>query len=62
MPTPLIDRLEDRRQGRIGIVPPTPLAERMSPFMKRLAERNLPAADRTLYNGAFTPGGDRGAA
>ncbi len=59
--TPLITRIAER-QGRIGPVCPVPLVERMSPFMKRLAERNLPAADRTLYNGAWTASDDRGAA
>jgi hypothetical protein len=55
--TPLLDRIN-------GTLPaPTPITERMSPFMRRLAEKRLPVADKTVYvNGAWTPGAsDKGA-
>ena len=38
-----MDRINARRKvGRIGPVSPVPIAERMSPFAKRLAEKRLP--------------------
>ena len=56
--TPLIDRIRDRDE-------PTPIVERMSPFMRRLREKNLPVQDNTasVYSdGAFVPRGQKGAA
>ena len=54
--TPLLDRIAARRP----MPEPTPITERMSPFMRRLAERRLPTKD--LTNGAWTPAGSDGAA
>lgn len=56
--TPLLDRIHGKPE-------PTPITERMSPFMRRLAEKRLPVADKTgtvYVNGAWTPGAsDKGA-
>ena len=56
-PTPLLSRIEARRPK------PQPITERMSPFMRRLAEKNLPVTDKTGYMlGSFVPSGsERGA-
>ena len=52
----LLERIEARKQ-------PVQITERMSPFMRRLAERNLPVTDKTGWvNGAATPSGSGGAA
>jgi hypothetical protein len=56
--TPLIDRIRERQE-------PTPITERMSPFMRRLREKNLPTQDSTasIYSdGVFVPRGQKGAA
>jgi hypothetical protein len=59
--TPLLTRIVERRQKRVGPVCPVPITEKMSPFAKRLAERNLPV--KSLYRlGAWVPDGDGGAA
>ena len=58
--TPLLDRINARRKvGRIGPVSPVPIAERMSPFAKRLAEKQL---QPKMLLGAFVPDGSDGAA
>ncbi len=41
--TPLIDRINARKPQP----EPTPIAEKMSPFMRRLREKNLPTVDTT---------------
>lgn len=51
----LLVRIEARRPKE-----PTPITERMSPFMRRLAEKRLPVKD--LTNGAWTPQGSGDAA
>lgn len=53
--TPLLDRIEARKPQP----QPTPLTERMSPFMRRLAERRLPTQDRTatIYSDGCGPDG-----
>ena len=60
-PTPLLDRIKDRRDQRIGPVCPVP-AERMSPFAIRLAEKRLHVHDLSRWNGAVVPAGEDGAA
>lgn len=60
--TPLLSRIADRRDRRIGPVSPVPLTSRMSEFSKRLSERRLSTRDLTWYNGALTPTDDGGAA
>ena len=64
--TPLLDRIAERRGiARPTTLTPVPMAitERMSPFMRRLAEKNLPVADKSSFiRGAFVPNGDGGAA
>lgn len=53
----LLERIEARKPQPIQIT------ERMSPFMRRLAEKNLPVTDKTGWvNGAATPSGSGGAA
>ena len=48
MGTPLLDRINPPK--------PTPIAERMSPFMRRLRDKQLPVKDTTtLVDGAWTP-------
>jgi hypothetical protein len=59
--TPLLDRIRDR--DRRDPDQPTPITERMSPFMRRLREKNLPVQDRTAYvNGSFVRDSQDGAA
>ena len=58
--TPLLTRIAERRDQRVGAVCPVPKPSRMSEFSRRLAEKRLPVHE--LYNGAFVPRGDRGAA
>ena len=64
--TPLLDRIDARRaNARPKTLTSVPMAitERMSPFMRRLAEKNLPVADKSSFiRGAFVPNGDGGAA
>lgn len=43
--TPLLDRINKQRPQP----EPTPIKERMSPFMRRLREKRLPNADQTGY-------------
>jgi hypothetical protein len=59
MNTSLLTRINDRRQP-IEIREPQPITERMSPFMRRLREKNLQVKE--LYNGAYVPRGSDGAA
>ena len=42
-PTPLLSRIEQRRDQRIGPVSPVPITGRMSPFAKALLEKRLEA-------------------
>lgn len=58
--TPLLTRISERQDRRVGPLCPTPIQERMSPFAKRLRERNLDA--KVLWNGAFVPMESDGAA
>lgn len=58
--TPLLTRIVERRDRRVGPICPTPITERMSEFSRRLLEKRLPVKD--WYNGAVVPSGDRGAA
>ena len=53
MGTPLLDRIQARKPE------PTPIKERMSPFMRRLAEKRLPMQDRTavIYADGCGPDG-----
>lgn len=63
--TPLLDRIAERRAARPTTLTPVPMAitDRMSPFMRKLAAKNLPVADKsTFVRGAFVPDGDGGAA
>lgn len=54
----LLERIEARKPQA-----PVQITERMSPFMRRLAEKNLPVSDKTGWvNGAATPSGSGGAA
>ena len=40
--TPLLDRINARRKsGRVGPLSPIPIVDKMSPFAKRLAEKQL---------------------
>ena len=39
--TPLLDRIRDRRPDRVGPLCPTPISKKMSPFARRLAEKQL---------------------
>jgi len=45
--TPLLTRIQERRE-------PEPIAERMSPFMRRLRDKNLPIRDMTNDRPLFT--------
>lgn len=59
--TPLLDRIAARKE----LTKPEPITERMSPFMRRLAEKRLPVQDNTatIYvNGAWTRPDESGAA
>ena len=49
--TPLLDRIAARRPQP----EPTPIEGRMSPFMRRIAEKRLAVKDFT--NGSWTPAG-----
>ena len=53
--TPLLDRIKARQPQP----EPTPIVERMSPFMRRLAEKRLPATDMTgrIYSDGCGPTG-----
>lgn len=53
--TPLLDRINARKG-----TPPTPITERMSPFLRRLTEKRLDP--KVLSNGAWTPTGSGDAA
>jgi len=59
--TPLLSRIVERRDRRIGPVCPTPITEKMSPFARRLAERNLQAKSLFWLHDSG-PDGDGGAA
>lgn len=51
--TPLLDRIQARKPE------PTPITERMSPFLRRMAEKRLPVADQTgrIYSDGCGPDG-----
>ena len=51
--TPLLDRIAARKPRP----EPTPIAERMSPFMRRLREKRLPVKDQTIYHDGCGPDG-----
>lgn len=55
--TPLLDRIKERRPR------PQPLIERMGPFARRLAQKQLAPKDTTLYvDGQYVPAGSDGGA
>jgi len=47
--TPLLTRIQERQPPE-----PEPIAERMSPFMRRLRDKNLPVRDMTNDRPLFT--------
>jgi hypothetical protein len=55
MGTPLLDRIRDR--DRRDPDQPTPITERMSPFMRRLREKQLPVKDTTWLADGCGPDG-----
>ena len=48
--TPLIDRIRDRRPDRVGPLCPTPISKKMSPFARRLAEKQLAVKELWLHD------------
>lgn len=58
--TPLLDRIQARREDRRVVDQPTPITERMSPFLRRLRDRQLAVKDFT--RGSYVPDGSGDAA
>lgn len=60
MGTPLLDRIKEGKQRHEPPKVTQLVPVKMSPFVRALNEKRLPA--KALWNGAWTPDGDGGAA